>query len=98
MGTNYYLHVKCCKCCKPVGDESMHIGKSSGGHPFTFHIYPEAGIKTFKDWIPLLFAADNVIRDEYGNGIGVEEFLMLVVSKSEKENAGLWRFLDFDFS
>jgi hypothetical protein len=53
MGTNYYLEIDnvCSHCGR--GDTELHIGKSSAGWVFFLRIYPDEGINSLEDWLPL---------------------------------------------
>lgn len=64
MGTNFY--------CAGPGDEHLHIGKSSIGWKFGFHAVPEFDLISWKAW--RAFLKRNVIFDEYGTRIPMDEF------------------------
>ena len=57
----------------------MHIGKSSGGCVFSLHVYPEQGINTLEDWLPLLDTG--VIIDEYGEGYSKNDLLRVITNR-----------------
>ena len=80
MGTNYYLSPDPpCPCCGR-SDPTRHIGKSSAGWVFALHVYPEEGIKTLKDWKPLL--ASGTVRDEYGRVVTLLEMFSIILDRS----------------
>lgn len=85
MGTNYYAHVNVCSKCKKPEDE-IHIGKSSWGWVFNFAVDYEFGIACFKDWEKFLYKKGIIIKNEYGDKIGVLEFFDLVESKQNEPN------------
>lgn len=80
MGTNYYAHLDACPTCGK--GEEMHIGKSSGGWRFMFHIYPERGINSWASWQAKLRLSRAPIKDEYGKTHTLEDFHRLVESKA----------------
>ena len=83
MGTNFYARINACNYCGRSDDE-IHIGKSSAGWTFSFHVTDE--IKSYKDWIKYL-SRDNIkIVDEYNSVYSLEEFEDLVESKKNEEH------------
>lgn len=84
MGTNYYVVEDVCPHCNR-GADKIHIGKSSGGWPFTVHVIPENGINSWQDWHT--FLKDKNIQDEYGRNVSLDELNELVVSKRMYGNA-----------
>lgn len=79
MGTNYTVATK---------DQELHIGKSSMGWVFSLHVYPELGINTLYDWMPILLDKDNRIFDEYGSHITAEELLRTITCRGREEPTG----------
>lgn len=73
MGTNYYLHTP---------EETLHIGKSSGGWCFALHVIPENGLNTLVDWKKALFNLDNAITNEYGDTIFSQEMLKTIIDRA----------------
>jgi hypothetical protein len=78
MGTNYYLETNICPHCGRF--EELHIGKSSAGWCFALHVYPNKGITTLADWIPL-FATES-IRDEYGGKVSPTKLIDIITDRS----------------
>lgn len=76
MGTNFYYH-----------DDDVtygyirHIGKSSAGWCFSLHVYEEDLLLSLKDWIDLMLFPYSHIEDEYGNTLGIEDMLCLIVGR-----------------
>ncbi len=62
MSTNYEVI---------VGDETIHLGKSSGGWPFAFRGHPERGVVDYESWRAL--AASGQIFTESGTEITLAE-------------------------
>jgi hypothetical protein len=79
MGTNYYHVLDCCDKCGR-GGEKIHIGKSSGGWPFSVHIIPEDGLNNWQDWVSRLENGASII-DEYDRKISLTELDELVKFK-----------------
>lgn len=79
MGTNYYVKTNDCKCCGR--NDEKHIGKSSGGWAFALHVYPEDGINNLDDWLKILSANPNSIKDEYEKSISLEELVSIITER-----------------
>ena len=85
MGTNYYLHVDPCRCCKRP-DRILHIGKSSYGWHFQLRVYPSENINDLSDWKPLFDKWP--IFDEEGNSVsGTYMFSLITDRKNEARPA-----------
>lgn len=90
MGTNYYAKGIGCGICDHTG--GMHIGKSSAGWKFLFHLYRTdywdlkgehsrkpnlySDLETLKE-----FLKNKKIMDEYGTEITNDEFFIMVENK-----------------
>jgi hypothetical protein len=83
MGTNYTISESVCPHCGR-GSPERHIGKSSAGWVFALHVYPEEGIQTLEDWIPLLFREGAVIKDEYENQLTPHEMLCVIMARCQR--------------
>lgn len=88
MGTNYYLHVNVCACCKRA-EKVLHIGKSSAGWCFSLHVNPndkwwDDGTPDLNAWKELWSNPQNEIRDEYGSTIDAESMLRLITQRSNE--------------
>lgn len=100
MGTNYYAGFNCCKHCKRY--DKHHIGKSSAGWTFTFHVideYDGLKISSYKDWLKHLKQEEIKIFNEYDDEVKLEDFKSMVKNKKkEKNNHALLHggFLDAD--
>ena len=81
MGTNYYHKRNICPTCGR--HDEAHIGKSSFGWQFSFRGYSE--IRSYKDWIKEL-ENNGTIYDEYGRGMSLKEFKLMVKLKSKGKN------------
>ena len=79
MGTNYYLVEDVCECCGK-GEQTKHIGKSSGGWNFGLHVDSE--VKNLDDWKKIFNHQFCSIVDEYGKTIGIEEMLEIIEKRS----------------
>ena len=83
MGTNYYLNIPtgrvCPTCLHQKPSKSLHIGKSSRGWVFALRVYPEQGINTLDDWIPLLDTG--VIRDEYDEEFSKNDLINIITDR-----------------
>jgi hypothetical protein len=83
MGTNYYIWVKPGMTVPNAGEcELLHIGKSSMGWVFSLRVYPERGINTLYDWLPIILNSNNAIRDEYLRHITAHEMLETITCRS----------------
>lgn len=95
MGTNYYLRINACECCKRY--DELHIGKSSAGWKFMFHKIPEKA-EDYSQWLELLLKGD--IYDEYGQYVPLKDFLERV-DKKQREMAqfgkGMEMIGDYNF-
>lgn len=87
MGTNYYAigervvgHGPVCL----VEEETLHIGKSSGGWCFSLHVIPEEGINDLEDWQKLLSSGDWKIEDEYGRAVSYEKLMSVITERSRE--------------
>lgn len=78
MGTNFYWESTCPNC---KYQPQLHIGKSSFGWPFVFHVIPEKNILGLYDWLTFFSENKGRIVDEYDVEHSVEELTTLVVSK-----------------
>jgi hypothetical protein len=101
MGTNYYYRTNICKTCGRY--EEVHVGKSSVGWQFTFHMPEGIVIKSAKAM--RTFLDGKLIFDEYGKTVTHEEFWEMVESKQGKRrneplsiNVEGYDFIDSDFS
>lgn len=77
MGTNYYVALNRCECCKRF-DPDIHIGKKSYGWAFSFRgyrDYPE-NLTTWQKWKEYL--KDKEIVDEYGDLVKYDKFMEMV--------------------
>lgn len=86
MGTNYYIYISDEDVAKDP--EELHIGKSSHGWVFLLRVYPDRGINTLYDWMQHLLNYEHVIRDEYGNQIGIAEMLRTITLRSAHKAPG----------
>jgi hypothetical protein len=91
MGTNYNIIID-----NNVGEE-LHIGKSSMGWVFSLHVYPEQGINTLYDWLPLLLDSGNMIQDEYGRMVTGEHILKQITCRSRSGPVD-WSVNDWDMN
>lgn len=80
MGTNYYVYITSEDATKDA--EELHIGKSSSGWVFSLRVYPDQGIRTLYDWLPVLLDSQNTIRDEYAHNITSAEMLRTISARS----------------
>ena len=80
MGTNYYVKEKLCEHCNRY--EEVHIGKKSYGWSFCFN--PK--FNTFKQWKEYLNANKDLIYNEYGDHVLLEELLQLIESSKNESN------------
>ena len=93
MYTNYYAITNHCDKCGRK--DSLHLGKSSWGWDFTFHLVPEhyTNFKEFKKFL------DSVtIIDEYDAPITKEELLSIIEKKSIEypfahKKQGYWQYI-----
>ncbi len=81
MGTNYYHKRNICPECGRY--DEAHIGKSSAGWQFSFRGYSE--LRSYKDWIKEL-ERHGTIYDEYGRGMSLKEFKLMVNTKRKGQN------------
>ena len=84
MGTNYYLYQNVCPQCGR-GDESYHIGKSSGGWCFSVHVDPVEGINSLGDLQQKMWETGTLIKDEYGTAISAPEMLAIITERNGKK-------------
>lgn len=86
MGTNYYLVHKdnFCEHCHRFDEERLHIGKSSAGWCFSLHVNDE--ITSLDDWKKKFSEAEQIIVNEYGDILSVEEMLTKITKRSWKRN------------
>lgn len=73
MSTNYYA-VRTEHNAASPDDESLHIGKQSGGWDFLFQAHPVLGITDCESWREHLAGPGVRIVDEYGTGHTLDEF------------------------
>ena len=60
MGTNYTVQIYTGNNAEGEAEyEDLHIGKSSMGWVFSLRVYPERGIHSLYDWLPILLTGDN---------------------------------------
>jgi hypothetical protein len=71
MGTNYYW--------KPDGQDSIHIGKSSGGWCFALHVTEE--LTSLDDWKAEL-KKPGYIQNEYGEVVTPEDMLKIITVRA----------------
>jgi len=94
MGTNYYARVNICECCGRY--EEVHLGKSSAGWTFGFHATGD--LRSFKDWKEFLVKEECMIFDEYGEMVGLGDFLEMVEKKRGEKNNHALRYWHKDGS
>ena len=77
MGTNYYWkpNTQPCPTCGHNDDNSIHIGKSSGGWKFHFHGTEE--LRSWADWQAKI-SSGGFIEDEYGGVISLDDLRRVV--------------------
>ncbi len=100
MGTNYYIKDKECLACNRY--EEIHLGKSSFGWKFSFHLHEDL----YKDVPEMMeYLLGKKIFDEYGREISYKEFWEMVQNKQtgtrHDEHAiqiDGYDFFDHDFS
>lgn len=69
MSTNYYAIT-----APGLGDDhQFHIGKSSAGNPFSFHVYPDEELRDGNAVLGYVHGNDLEIRDEYGTPVAVQD-------------------------
>jgi hypothetical protein len=76
MGTNYYHEVELCDKCHNA--DRIHIGKSSAGWTFSFHVLD--GVRSWKDWQEVLSSGGRIV-DEYGSEYTLDDLRKLVEAK-----------------
>ena len=100
MGTNYYAVMK-----KPTIADPIHIGKSSNGWKFLFHIVPEhlnyisdEPLDTYSRWIKFLkeYTENDtiVIMNEYDEEVDLTDLIELVQRKQLEINEDNFRYCD----
>jgi hypothetical protein len=94
MGPNYNILIE---PKRGKETEELHIGKSSMGWVFSLHVYPERGIRTLYDWLPLLLDSGNVIQDEYGRNVSGEHILKQITCRSRSGPVD-WSVNDWDMN
>ena len=85
MGTNYYAKINICPTCKRP-EETIHLGKSSGGWKFMFQLNGckfYKNIKEMRKWL-----ADKTIENEYGEQVSHLEFWDMAKDKQTGKRAG----------
>jgi hypothetical protein len=85
MGTNYYLHAPKCFHCGKEEEPPIHLGKSSWGWCFSLHVSPEDGIYCWEDIQQLIedkLCEEWRIENEYGDQIGLVDFVKVVTERS----------------
>jgi hypothetical protein len=83
MGTNYYLEEDVCECCNRPA-QTFHIGKNSYGWVFALHVIPEEELHCLKDWIVRMENPKNVIKDEYGQTLSLNELINIIHSSGDE--------------
>lgn len=91
--------------------DGRYLGLNAGGWVFCFRAYPYLGLKSWTDWKNHIINNNQVIIDEYGNVIDLDEFekTILVPSLSGKHveddfNRDVWQdshgydFEDYDLT
>ncbi|UOF76744.1 hypothetical protein [Caudoviricetes sp.] len=77
MGTNFYAYYD--------GDhglqETMHIGKSSGGWNFALRVMPELHINSLDDWINFIQQKNASIKNEYYETITLDQLLDIITNR-----------------
>jgi len=102
MGTNYYLHKKPCSSCGYEGGV-QHIGKNSGAWAFTFQSGTNEPWEAWQEYLSKQIDRGNVIKDEYGDTITLDDFVALVDDSkggmlyAPSETDGVYNFIPFDF-
>jgi hypothetical protein len=77
MGCNYYAKLDVCPHCGRADEENtLHIGKSSGGWVFSLHVDTE--LTSLQDWIKFLLAEPVQIVDEYGREVTFQELMNVI--------------------
>lgn len=82
MGTNYYTDLNTCPTCKRP-EETIHLGKSSGGWWFHFQLNGQRFYKNvaeMREW-----TKDKEIRDEYGDLWTYDDFWKMVEEKQKND-------------
>ena len=84
MSTNYYLYERGNLLERLERNEPLerHIGKSSGGWCFALRIYPAENINSLTDWYWRFKRNNNIIKDEYGYEISINEMLRIITERS----------------
>ena len=86
MGTNYYASKEpeppCSKCGHQVGEEQIHIGKSSGGWVFQFNQHPFIRMEVALSWYQFIELNELDIYDEYGKEISLDDFRGIVGTRT----------------
>jgi hypothetical protein len=108
MGTNYYALTNVCICCDRP-EETIHIGKRSGGWRFVFHGTEE--IRSWEDWRTFLRKPGTLIKEKYGPHLTLSELIEIVDESrpgktemfypgqsTEWEDPEGFRFWDVEFS
>ena len=91
VGTNYYWikpGKKCLSCGTLLGEERLHIGKSSAGWVFALHVYPTKNILDLPDWWRLWQQDVTEIRDEYGKLVSRADMLSCVLARMGSDGSG----------
>lgn len=95
MGTNYYsvrrevaeredFHGESLSQLS-VGEDVLHIGKSSGGWCFSLHVIPELGINSLRDWVVVFIDPERVMFNEYYERVGLEEIMGVITARSWRD-------------
>lgn len=80
MGTNYYVEI-------PGAAEPAHLGKSSGGNPFSFYAQPQWDPRqAFSSWV--LLATMGEITDEYGRTVAFADLFQRVMKSYADRRVG----------
>lgn len=89
MGTNYYM-VR----TRPTLDSPLHIGKSSGGWKFLFHLVDsfeyDVKLQNYEDWKDFIYdgvmSGDFVILNEYEHQLSPDEMFEIIDNNQKNEN------------
>ncbi|MDD3813232.1 MAG: hypothetical protein PHZ02_01190 [Desulfocapsaceae bacterium] len=102
MSTNYYLRTKICDCCHRY--DEIHIGKSSVGWKFLFHVTKT--LRSADDWFKEIETSGGLIFSDCATPITLEEFKIFInekkSTKSQKEvyfknDPKFWTDGDYDY-
>lgn len=104
MGTNYYLYepdTNHCSCCgRYDAGRKLHIGRSLFGWCFALHVdypigendwEPRIGVSSLDDWKNLFKIPGNVIKDENGKVISVEDMIQIITERKSDQSRPIKR-------